>query len=220
MRARQPMNRPTGPTTSRSRSSSRLVPARSLRSPQGPGSRARRRPSRSTRPSVGPFQGRRSTGLRLSEAAKHAALEAGRATRPGAGPRPRPHPSGQPWRSHHREEAGSGRPEGRRDRHGPRPKGGINPALPAAASGDLTRGLHRRTESARGTRGERPPRARRSFVLRPDGQLKRRRGQINIPPPKEPEVNPEVYRDVTPLIERGFITQAADINGALFVLRA
>lgn len=48
----------------------------------------------------------------------------------------------------------------------------------------------------------------------------RRRGQINIPPPKEPEVNPEVYRDVVPLLTKGFLMQSADVNDVLFVFKS
>lgn len=35
-----------------------------------------------------------------------------------------------------------------------------------------------------------------------------------------PEVNPEVFRDVEPLLFRGFITQAAEINGVSFVFKS
>jgi predicted metal-dependent phosphoesterase TrpH len=48
---------------------------------------------------------------------------------------------------------------------------------------------------------------------------RQRRRDIRIPPPKEPEVNPEIYRDVIPLVNRGFLTQAAEINGVPFVFK-
>jgi len=38
--------------------------------------------------------------------------------------------------------------------------------------------------------------------------------------PRAPEVNPEVYRDVPPMLFRGFLTQQADINGVLFVFKS
>lgn len=43
---------------------------------------------------------------------------------------------------------------------------------------------------------------------------------ITIPPPRDPEVNPEVYRDVTPLLTRGFLTLPAEINDVLFVFKS
>jgi hypothetical protein len=43
---------------------------------------------------------------------------------------------------------------------------------------------------------------------------------IRIEPPKEPEVNPEIYRDVVALLFRGFLTAPADINGARFVFKS
>jgi hypothetical protein len=49
---------------------------------------------------------------------------------------------------------------------------------------------------------------------------RRGRKDIKIPPPKDPEVNPEVYKDVIPLLFKGFLTQAADINGVLFVFKS
>lgn len=49
---------------------------------------------------------------------------------------------------------------------------------------------------------------------------KSRRRDIKIPPPKDPEVNPEIYRDVVPLLTRGFLTQAAEINDVLFVFKS
>jgi hypothetical protein len=38
------------------------------------------------------------------------------------------------------------------------------------------------------------------------------RGEIEITAPKEPEVNPEVYRDVEPMLYRGFITVSAEFS--------
>lgn len=43
---------------------------------------------------------------------------------------------------------------------------------------------------------------------------------IRIEAPKEPEVNPEVYRDVGPLIFRGFLTVPAQIGEATFVFKS
>jgi len=47
-----------------------------------------------------------------------------------------------------------------------------------------------------------------------------RRQDINIPAPKDPEVDPKIYRDVVPLLSKGFITQSAEINGILFVFKS
>lgn len=44
--------------------------------------------------------------------------------------------------------------------------------------------------------------------------------EIRIDPPKDPEVNPEVYRDVHPLLFRGFLTIAATIGDVLFVFKS
>jgi hypothetical protein len=44
--------------------------------------------------------------------------------------------------------------------------------------------------------------------------------QIRIEAPREPEVNPEVYRDVEGLLFRGFLTLPAEINGTLFVFKS
>lgn len=38
--------------------------------------------------------------------------------------------------------------------------------------------------------------------------------------PRAPEVNPEVYRDVVPLLFRGFLTLPAEINGVYFVFKS
>lgn len=38
--------------------------------------------------------------------------------------------------------------------------------------------------------------------------------------PKAPEVNPEVYRDVLPMLFRGFLTLPAEINGVFFVFKS
>jgi hypothetical protein len=43
---------------------------------------------------------------------------------------------------------------------------------------------------------------------------------IHIEVPKEPEVNPEVYKDVEPMLYRGFLTVAAEINGVYFVFKS
>lgn len=42
---------------------------------------------------------------------------------------------------------------------------------------------------------------------------------VRIQPPKEPEVNPEVYKDVEPMLFRGFLTQAIEMNGVNFVFK-
>lgn len=44
--------------------------------------------------------------------------------------------------------------------------------------------------------------------------------EIHIEAPKDPEVNPEVYRDVEPLLFRGFLTLSAEINGVHFVFKS
>lgn len=44
--------------------------------------------------------------------------------------------------------------------------------------------------------------------------------EIRIEVPKEPEVNPEVYRDVVPLLFRGFVTMPAQIGEAIFVFKS
>src|SRR5271165_4980092 len=44
-------------------------------------------------------------------------------------------------------------------------------------------------------------------------------GGIRIQAPKEPEVNPEVYKDVEPLLYRGFLTQSFTMNDVDFVLK-
>lgn len=43
--------------------------------------------------------------------------------------------------------------------------------------------------------------------------------ELQIEAPKEPEVNPEVYKDVEPYLFRGFLTQASEINGVEFVFK-
>ncbi len=44
--------------------------------------------------------------------------------------------------------------------------------------------------------------------------------EIRIEAPKEPEVNPEVYRDVEALLYRGFILLPAELNGVRFVFKS
>jgi hypothetical protein len=44
--------------------------------------------------------------------------------------------------------------------------------------------------------------------------------EIEIPPPREPEVNPEIYKDVSPLLQRGFLMLPAEINGVSFVFKS
>jgi hypothetical protein len=43
---------------------------------------------------------------------------------------------------------------------------------------------------------------------------------IHITIPKEPEVNPEVWKDVEPLLYRGFLTVSAEINSVSFVFKS
>jgi len=43
---------------------------------------------------------------------------------------------------------------------------------------------------------------------------------IRVTPPQAPEVNPEVYKDVEPLLFRGFLTVAAEINNVYFVFKS
>lgn len=43
---------------------------------------------------------------------------------------------------------------------------------------------------------------------------------IRIEAPKDPEVDPKFYRDVEPLLFRGFLTLAAEVNGVPFVFKS
>ena len=43
---------------------------------------------------------------------------------------------------------------------------------------------------------------------------------IEIKPPREPEVNPDVYKDVVQLLSRGFLTSSADIGSVPFVFKS
>ena len=43
---------------------------------------------------------------------------------------------------------------------------------------------------------------------------------IKITAPREPEVNPEVWKDVEPILYRGFLTIQAEINGVPFVFKS
>lgn len=43
---------------------------------------------------------------------------------------------------------------------------------------------------------------------------------LHIEIPKEPEVNPEVYQDIEPLLFRGFLCVSAEINGVQFVFKS
>jgi hypothetical protein len=45
-------------------------------------------------------------------------------------------------------------------------------------------------------------------------------GQVTITAPRDPEVNPEVYKDVEPLLYRGFLTVPAVINDVYFVFKS
>lgn len=45
-------------------------------------------------------------------------------------------------------------------------------------------------------------------------------GGIRIPAPKEPEVNPEIWKDVESLLFRGFIALPAQINGVNFIFKS
>lgn len=53
-----------------------------------------------------------------------------------------------------------------------------------------------------------------------EDELEPQNEDIEIAPPKEPEVNPEVYRDVVQLINRGFLTVVADIGTIPFVFKS
>lgn len=44
--------------------------------------------------------------------------------------------------------------------------------------------------------------------------------EIHITAPKDPEVDPKVYRDVEPLLFKGFLTVSAEINGVYFVFKS
>jgi hypothetical protein len=44
--------------------------------------------------------------------------------------------------------------------------------------------------------------------------------EMSITAPVEPEVNPEVYKDVEPMLYRGFLTLPAEINGVPFVFKS
>lgn len=44
--------------------------------------------------------------------------------------------------------------------------------------------------------------------------------EIEIPAPREPEVNPDVYKDVVPYLMRGFLTVSAEINDVPFVFKS
>lgn len=44
--------------------------------------------------------------------------------------------------------------------------------------------------------------------------------EIRVTAPKDPEVNPEVYRDVEPMLYRGFLTVAAEIHETHFVFKS
>jgi hypothetical protein len=52
----------------------------------------------------------------------------------------------------------------------------------------------------------------------PDGELAPE--DIRIQPPREPEVNPVIYRDVEGLLFRGFLLVSADINREAFVFKS
>lgn len=43
---------------------------------------------------------------------------------------------------------------------------------------------------------------------------------IRIKPPSTPEINPEVYQEVVPLLEHGFLMLSADMNGVPFVFKS
>src|ERR1700733_9117926 len=43
---------------------------------------------------------------------------------------------------------------------------------------------------------------------------------IDVPKEGPPEVNPEVYKDVEPLLFRGFLHVSAEINGVPFVFKS
>lgn len=46
-------------------------------------------------------------------------------------------------------------------------------------------------------------------------------GEVTVTPPQPfPEVNPEVWKDIEPILFRGFLTQFAEINGVSFVFKS
>jgi bacterioferritin (cytochrome b1) len=51
-------------------------------------------------------------------------------------------------------------------------------------------------------------------------QLRDLQEQIRIEPPREPEVDPAIYRDVESLIYRGFLVLPAEINGVQFLFKS
>jgi hypothetical protein len=62
-----------------------------------------------------------------------------------------------------------------------------------------------------------------SVVPHADEQERLRReyeGEIHIEAPKDPEVDPKIYRDVEPLLFQGFLTMPVEINGAYFVFKS
>jgi len=57
--------------------------------------------------------------------------------------------------------------------------------------------------------------------LGPDGTpLDGDDSEVKITPPKAPEVNPEVYENTVALIQRGFLTAFAELNGIPFVFKS
>ncbi len=70
-------------------------------------------------------------------------------------------------------------------------------------------------------RQEAPPERKLTYQQEQAALLARHEGrEIRIEVPKEPEVNPEVYRDVVPLLFRGFVTMPAQIGEAIFVFKS
>lgn len=67
------------------------------------------------------------------------------------------------------------------------------------------------------------PLAKPKLTYEQEQELLRRKAEgseIRIDPPKDPEVNPEVYRDVLPMLFRGFLTLPAIIGEAVFVFKS
>jgi hypothetical protein len=65
------------------------------------------------------------------------------------------------------------------------------------------------------------PKPRLTYEEEQEAFRRRHEGkEITIEAPKEPEVNPEVYRDVLALLFRGFVSVPAEIGSALFVFKS
>jgi hypothetical protein len=59
-----------------------------------------------------------------------------------------------------------------------------------------------------------------AYAKEQENLRRRLEGNIKVEAPREPEVNPEVYRDVTSILFRGFVTVPAQIGAAVFVFKS